>query len=95
MNLFKCYKCTQLMFSLRYSIGFFFVYFVRSCTGIVLGFVFVKYDHNSYIWKLIVFTVVEEENICMAGLNCEADYATAYANKDTCQYINIIRDTVY
>ena len=60
---------------------FFFVCFVRSCTGIVLGFVFIKYYHDSYIWKLIVFTVVEQENICMAGLNCHMPIKSEYESE--------------
>jgi hypothetical protein len=36
-----------------------------------------NYYHYSFLWKLIVFTVNEHENICIAGLNRRAGYATA------------------
>ena len=37
-----------------------------------------NYYHYSFLWKLIVFTVNEHKNICIAGLNRRAGYATEY-----------------
>ena len=33
-----------------------------------------NYYHHSFLWKLIVFTVNEHENICIVGLNHRAGY---------------------
>ena len=35
-----------------------------------------NYYHYSFLQKLIVSTVNEQENICIAGLNLQADYPT-------------------
>ena len=35
-----------------------------------------NYYHYSFLQKLIVFTVNEHENICIAGLNRQAGYVT-------------------
>ena len=37
---------------------------------------FSKYYHILFLWKLIVFTVNEHKNICIAGLNRHGGYAT-------------------
>jgi hypothetical protein len=37
-----------------------------------------NYYHYSFLWKLIVFTVNEHENICIAGLNSRDGHAIVY-----------------
>jgi hypothetical protein len=38
-----------------------------------------NYYHHSFLQKLIVFTVNDHENICLAGLNRWDGYATDYS----------------